>query len=472
MSVKTEPMEEKNMVRLTIEVPAEEFENAMQESYQKQKKDFSLPGFRKGKVPRNLIEQMYGPGIFYEDAANMLIPTAYNEAAKECGEDIMSRPAVDVVQIEKGKPFIFTAEVAVRPEVTLAPYKGVEVTEIDATPTEEEVMTEIRHEQDNNARIVAVEGRAIENGDTAVIDFEGFMDGEPFEGGKGENHSLEIGSGSFIPGFEEQLIGKNAGDEFEINVTFPEDYHAPDLAGQDAVFQVKVHEIKTKEVPELDDEFAQDVSEFDTLEEYKESVREKLGEKKKFDARAEQAEEALGKIAEASEMDIPEPIIDSQCESTINQFAQQLSSQGLSFDQYLQYSGETLEDMKEQLRPEAEAQLRKDIVLEAIVKAEQIEITDEDFDKELDRLAEMYQAEKEQLRGYLDEESEKEMRRELADRKAMEMIGDTVVPVPKAEEEEPAGEEAPEEEPAAKEAPDEEPEAAKPEAEDQEEKEE
>ncbi len=461
MDVKAEPMEEKNMVKLTIEVPAEEFEAALQEAYQKQKRDFTLPGFRKGKVPRNVIEQMYGPGVFYEEAANIIIPEAYSEAADESGEDIMSRPVVDIVQIEKGKPFIFTAEVAVRPEVKLGQYKGVEVTEIDTAPTDEEVMTEIQHELDNNARIVAVEGRAIEDGDTAVIDFEGFIDGEPFDGGKGENHSLEIGSGSFIPGFEEQLIGRNAGEEFEISVTFPEDYHAPDLAGQDAVFQVTVNEIKAKMTPELDDDFAQDVSEFDTVEEYKESVREKVAERKQANARSTQEEEALDKIAEASEMDIPEPVIDSQSENMINRFAQQIAQQGMSFEQYLQYSGETYEDMKEQIRPDAEKQIRQELVLDEIAKTENIEITDEDLDEELERMAAMYQMDKEQLRSYMDEETEENMKLDLADRKAMELIGDTMVPVPKAEEPEEAVEEPEEEEPeeSAEEAGEEEPEA-------------
>ncbi len=450
MSVKVEPMEEKNMVKLTIEVPAEEFESALQEAYQKQKKDFSIPGFRKGKVPRNIIEQMYGPGVFYEDAVDIILPEAYNNAAKECGEDLRSRPVVDLVQVEKGKPLIFTAEVAVRPEVQLGEYKGVEVTEADTTPTEEEVMADINRELSNNSRIVAVEGRPIESGDLAVIDFEGFMDGEPFEGGKGENHSLEIGSGSFIPGFEEQLIGKNAGDELEVNVTFPENYHAPDLAGRDAVFQVTIHEVKTKEVPELDDEFAQDVSEFDTVEEYKDSVREKVEERKKSSARSAQEEEALRKIVEASEMDIPEPMIDSQCENMINRFAQQLAQQGMSFDQYLEYSGETYEDMKEQIRPDAEMQIREELVLDAVAEAEQIEITEEDIDEELANMAAMYQMDKDQLKDYMDEETKENMKLDLASRKAMELIGDTMVPVPAPEEPEaePAAEET-EAEPAA-----------------------
>ncbi len=431
MSVKTEPMEEKNMIKLTVEVPAEEFEAALEEAYQRQKDDFAIPGFRKGKVPRNLIEQMYGPGIFYEDAANALIPEAYSAAAEESGEDIVSRPLVDIEQIEKGKPFIFVAEVAVRPEVKLGEYKGVKVTKIDTEPTEEEVMARIDEERENNARIVDVADRAIAIGDTAVIDFEGFMDGEPFEGGKGENHSLEIGSATFIPGFEEQLIGKNAGDDVEVNVTFPEDYHAPDLAGQDAVFQVKIHEVKSKEMPELDDEFAQDVSEFDTVEEYKADVRSKVAEQKADDARRTQEDEALAAVVEASEMDIPEAMIETQSENMLNQLAQQLAGQGISMDMYMEYAGTTMDEMKEQVRPDAITQIQNELVLDAIAVAEAIEITDEAIDEELEKMAAAYQMEVEQLKGYLGEEEKENMRLDLASRKAMELIGDTMKPVSK-----------------------------------------
>ncbi len=435
MSVQVENMDEKNMVRLTIEVPETEFERALQEAYQKQKNEFSIPGFRKGKVPRDVIEKMYGSGIFYEEAANSLIPDAYNEAAKECDEDIVSRPTVDIVQIEKGKPFIFTAEVAVRPEVQLGEYKGVEVTQIDTEPTEEEITEEIDKERENNARILAVEGRAIEDGDTAVIDFEGFLDGEAFEGGKGENYSLEVGSGSFIPGFEEQLIGKNIGDEVEVNVTFPEDYQEPDLAGQDAVFQVTIHEVKTKELPDLDDEFAQDVSEFDTVEEYKESVREKVKEKKADEARRTQQEEALDAIVAASEIDIPEPMLETQCENMINRMAQQLAGQGLSMEQYMEYTGMTYDQMKEEFRPDAERQIRSELVLDAIAEAEAIEISDEDIEAELTKMAEMYQMELDQLKSYMDEDEEENMRLDLASQRAYDLIGDTMKPVKQATEE-------------------------------------
>jgi len=432
MSVQVTNLEEKNMVQLTIEVSAEDFDKAIRDVYNRQKKDFSIPGFRKGKVPQVMIEKMYGAAIFYEDAANDLIPQAYSDAALESGQDIVSRPAIDVVQIEKGKPFIFTADVAVRPEVTLGKYAGVTVTKADTQATEEEVMAEINKERESNARIVSVEGRAIENGDTAVIDYEGFSDGVAFEGGKGENHSLEIGSGSFIPGFEEQLVGKNVGDEVEVNVTFPEEYHAPDLAGKDAVFQVKIHEVKTKEIPELDDEFAQDVSEFDTVAEYKESVKAKVEERKAGDAKRAQQEEALAKIVEKSQMDIPAAMIDTQCENMINQFAQQMAQQGLSMDQYFQFSGSTMDQLKEQIRPDAESRIKNDLVLDAIAKAENIEITDEDVDAEIEKMAAMYQMETEQLKGYMGEEEKENMKLDLASQKALEFVTENMKPRAKA----------------------------------------
>ncbi|MCD8133627.1 MAG: trigger factor [Clostridiales bacterium] len=440
MSVQVENLEEKNKVKLTIEVFAEEFGEAMLEAYKKQKKDISLPGFRKGKVPMNMIEKMYGPGVFYEEAANILIPQAYRSAAEESGEDIVSRPDIEVTQIEKGKPFIFTAKVAVKPEVTLGRYIGVEVTEIDAQVTDEDVMNEIDRERENNARIINVEGRAIENGDTAVIDYEGFSDGVAFDGGKAENHSLEIGSGSFIPGFEEQLIGRNVGDEVEVNVTFPESYHAPDLAGKDAVFQVKIHEIKTKEIPELDDEFAQDVSEFDTVDEYMASVREKIQERKSAEAKQTQQEEALEKIVADSQMDIPSEMLDMQCENMINQYAQQMAQQGISLDQYLKIAGITLEELGDQVRPEAESRIRQDLVLEAIAKAEGIEVTDEDVDEEIERMAVLYQMEADQLKSYVTDDERENMKLDLASRAALERVGEGMKPRAKAEEDDTAAE--------------------------------
>ncbi len=445
MSVQVENLEEKNKVKLTIEVSAEEFEQAMKDAYKKQKKDISLPGFRKGKVPMNMIEKMYGPDVFYEEAANILIPQAYRDAADESGEDIVSRPTIDVVQIEKGKPFIFTAEVAVKPEVTLGKYVGIEVTEIDTQVKDEDVMDEIDRERENNARIIDVEGRSIENGDTAVIDYEGFSDGAAFEGGTAENYSLEIGSGSFIPGFEEQLIGKNAGDETEIHVTFPETYHAEELAGKDAVFQVKIHEVKTKEIPELDDEFAQDVSEFDTVAEYVADVREKLQTRKDAEAKNTQQEEALDKIVEASSMDIPSEMLDMQVENMINQYAQQMAQQGLSLDQYLKIAGITLDGLGEQVRPEAEKHIRQDLVLDAIAEAEKIEVSDEDVDAEIENMAKMYQMEVEQLKGYVTENERENMKQDIASRRALEIIAAGMKPRPKAAEEEDASAAEPEE---------------------------
>ena len=333
MSVQVENLE-KNMVKLTIEVPAEELEKAIDAAYKKQKNQISIPGFRKGKVPRAMVEKMYGVEVFYEDAANTLMQQNYPSAVEESGVDIVSRPSIDVVQIEKGKPFIYTAEVAVRPEVTLGKYMGVTVTKIDTSVSDDEVAEALEQQRNNNARTISVTDRPVAVGDTAVIDFEGFVDGVAFEGGKGENHPLEIGSHTFIDNFEDQLVGKNAGDEVEVNVTFPEQYQAADLAGKPATFKVKINEIKAKELPELDDEFAQDVSEFDTLAEYKESLKKHLEEKKENEAKRTKEDEAVQKIIDKSKMDIPEAMIDTQCETMIEEFAQRIAQSGLSMDQY------------------------------------------------------------------------------------------------------------------------------------------
>ena len=431
MSVQVEKLE-KNTVKLTIEVAAEELEKALQEAYNRQKKNISMPGFRKGKVPRAMVEKMYGAGVFYEDAANALIPQAYADAAKECGEDIVSRPVVDITQIEKGKPFIFTAEVATKPEVTLGKYIGVTVTKVDGTVADEDVTAEINKELEKNARIINVEDRAIENGDTAVIDFEGFVDGVAFEGGKGENHPLEIGSGSFIPGFEEQLIGKNIGDDVDVNVTFPEEYHAEDLAGKEATFKVKIHEIKAKEIPELDDEFVQDVSEFDTVDEYKADVKAKLEEKKQNEIKRAYQDEAIDKIVDKSTMELPDAMIDTQCENMINQFAQQMAQQGLSMDQYLQFSGLTIDQLKEQVRPDAITRIKSSLVLEQIAKEENIEITDEDVDAEIEKMAKMCNMEADKLKEYMGEDEKENMKQDLAVQKAVELITESVKPRAKA----------------------------------------
>ena len=425
MSVQVENLE-KNMAKLTIEVPAEELEKAIESAYQKQKKQISVPGFRKGKVPRAMIEKMYGAGVFYEDAANTLMQQNYPSAVDESGIDIVSRPTVDVVQIEKGKPFIFTAEVAVKPEVTLGKYMGVTVTKIDTTVTDEEVDAALEQERNNNARTVTVTDRPVAEGDTAVIDFEGFVDGVAFEGGKGENHPLEIGSHTFIDTFENQLVGKNAGDEVEVNVTFPEQYQAADLAGKPATFKVKINEIKAKELPELDDEFAQDVSEFDTLEEYKADVKKHLEVEKENEAKKTKEDEAIQKIIDKSTMEIPEAMIETQCENMVNEFAQRLAQSGLSMEQYMQFSGLTLDKLKEQVRPEAETRIKSSLVLEQIAKDEKIEITDEELDAEIEKMAAQYGMEADKLKEYIGDNEKESMKRDLAVTKAVDLIMENV----------------------------------------------
>ena len=425
MSVQVENLE-KNMAKLTIEVAAEEVEKAIQAAYLKEKGKISMPGFRKGKVPRKMIEKMYGAGVFYEDAANTLIQENYPAAVEESGIDIVSRPTIDVVQIESGKPFIFTAEVAVRPEVKLGKYLGVQVTKIDTSVSDEEVEAAVEKERNNNARTVTVTDRPIANGDTAVIDFEGFVDGVAFEGGKGENHPLEIGSHSFIDTFEDQLVGKNAGDEVEVNVTFPEKYQAADLAGKPAMFKVKIHEVKCKELPELNDEFAQDVSEFDTLEEYKADVKKHLEVEKENEAKKTKEDEAIQKIIDKSTMEIPEAMIETQCENMVNEFAQRLAQSGLSMEQYMQFSGLTLDKLKEQVRPEAETRIKSSLVLEQIAKDEKIEITDEELDAEIEKMATQYGMEADKLKEYIGDNEKESMKRDLAVTKAVDLIMENV----------------------------------------------
>lgn len=425
MSVQVENLE-KNMAKLTIEVSAEELEKAIQAAYMKQKSQISLPGFRKGKVPRHMIEKMYGAEIFFEDAANMLINQEYPKAVDESGVDIVSRPTIDITQLEKGKSFIFTAEVAVRPEVTLGKYMGVQVTKIDTSVTEEEVMAEIDRERESNARMITVEDRPVADGDTAVIDFEGFVDGVAFEGGKGENHSLVIGSHSFIDTFEDQLVGKNAGEEVEVNVTFPEEYHAAELAGKPAVFKVKINEIKAKELPELDDEFAQDVSEFDTLAEYKESVEKKLVERKEADAKRTKEDEAIQKIIDKSKMEIPDAMVDTQTRSMVDDFANRIAQQGLSMEQYMQFTGMTVEKMMEQMKPEALKRIQSSLVLEAIAKEENIEVSDEEVDEELKKMAEMYGMEVEKLKEYMGDAEKDSMKKDMAIQKAVDLIMENI----------------------------------------------
>ena len=425
MSVQVEKLE-KNMAKLTVEVPAEEVEKALQAAYMKEKNKISIPGFRKGKVPRAMIEKMYGAAVFYEEAANILIQDNYAAAMEESKEDIVSRPTIDIVQIESGKPFIFTAEVAVRPEVTLGKYKGVQVTKIDTTVTDEEVEAALEKEQQKNSRTVTVTDRPVANGDTAVIDFEGFVDGIAFEGGKGENHPLEIGSHSFIDTFEDQLVGHNAGDEVEVNVTFPEKYQAADLAGKPAVFKVKINEIKAKELPELNDEFASEVSEFDTLAEYKEDLRKHLEVEKENEAKRTKEDEAIKKIIDKSTMEIPEAMIETQCENMINEFAQRIAQSGLSMEQYMQFSGMTIDGLKEQVRPEAETRIKSSLVLEQIAKEENIEVSEDEINAEVEKMAAQYGMEADKLKEYLGDAEKESIKRDLSVTKAVDLIMENV----------------------------------------------
>lgn len=424
MSVQVEKLEH-NMAKLTIEVSAEELEKALDSVYRKEKRKISIPGFRKGKVPRAIIEKMYGAEIFYEDAANALMQQTYPSAVDESGADVVSRPTVDVVQIEKGQPFIYTAEVAVKPEVTLGKYMGITVTKVDTDVTDEEVDEALERERSNNARTITVTDRPAEMGDTVLIDFEGFMDGEAFEGGKGENHSLELGSHSFIDTFEDQLVGRNAGEDVDVNVTFPEQYQSAELAGRPALFKVKLHEIRTKELPELDDEFAQDVSEFDTLAEYKESLRKDLQEQKENEAKRTKEDEAVRKIIDGAQMDIPDAMIDFQCESMLDDFAQQILMQsGLTIEQYMQISGVTIDDLKDQARPDAVTRIQSSLVLEQIAKEENIEVTDADVDAEVEKMASAYGMEADKLREHMGEEEKKSMKRDIAITKAVAFVMD------------------------------------------------
>lgn len=421
MSVQVEKLE-KNMAKLTVEVSADELEKAIEKAYQKQKKNITVPGFRKGKVPRMMVEKMYGKEVFYEDAANEIIPSAYEKAYDECGENIVSTPKIEVVQIEAGKSFIFTAEVALKPEVTLGAYKGIEVDKVDVTVSDEEVDAEIEKERDRNARSISVTDRAVQDKDQTVIDFEGFVDGVAFEGGKGENYPLTIGSGAFIPGFEEQLIGKNIGEECDVNVTFPEDYHAEDLAGKAAVFKVTVKEIKEKQLPDLDDEFASEVSEFDTLAEYKEDVKKNLTEKREKDVKNAKEDAVVDAIIENATMEIPEAMIETQQRQMVQEFAQNIQMQGLSIDQYFQFTGLTAEKMMEQVKPQAEKRIKSRLVLEAVAKAENITASEEDFEAEVAKMAEMYKMEADKVKESIGEEGKKQMMEDLAVSKAAEFV--------------------------------------------------
>lgn len=421
MSVKVEKLE-KNMAKLTIEVPAEEMEKATEAAYQKNKNSMSIPGFRKGKVPRAMIEKMYGKGVFLEEAANSVIPGAYEKAYDECGEDIVSSPEIDVVTLEPGQTFVFTATVALKPQVTLGKYKGVKIDKVETEVTEEEVNAVIERERENNSRTKSVEGRPIKDKDTAVIDYEGFVDGNAFEGGKGENYDLVIGSHSFIDTFEDQLIGKNAGEEVEVNVTFPEEYHAKELAGKPALFKVTIKDIKEKELPELDDEFAAEVSEFDTLDEYKADVRKNLLEKKEADAKNQKEMAAIEAVIADAAMEIPDAYVQTVQRQMVDEFAQRIQMQGLSMEQYLKLTGSNIAMMEEQIKPQALKRIQSRLVLEAVVEAEKIETSEEDFEKEAARLAEAYKMETDQVKEMIGEKGKEEIMKDLAVTKAAEFV--------------------------------------------------
>ena len=423
MSLQVEKLE-KNMAKLTIEVSAEDLDKAMEKAYQKQKSRISLPGFRKGKAPRKMIESMYGKGVFMEDAVNSLVPQEYTKALGECDLEIVSQPEINVTQMEPGKALIFTADVAVKPEVTLGDYKGVEVPKSEITVTDEEVDAEVKKEQDKNARTVAVEDRAAANGDITTIDFEGFVDGVAFEGGKGTDYALTLGSSTFIPGFEDQLVGANTGDHVEVKVTFPEEYQAKELAGKEAVFQCDVKKIETKEVPELDDEFAKDVSEFDTLAEYKEDVKKKLTEKKEKEARTAKENAAVDKAIENAQMDIPELMTKTECRQMMDDFSRRMQQQGLSMEQYFQFTGQSMDKMMEDMKPQALKRIQTRLVLEKIAEVENIQPTDEEVEEEFKKMADAYKMEVEKIKELLGDRELEQMKKDMAVQKAVTLVAD------------------------------------------------
>ena len=431
MSLQVEKLE-KNMAKLTIEVSAEDLDKAMEKAYQKQKSRISIPGFRKGKAPRKMIESMYGKGVFMEDAVNSLVPQEYSKAVADCDLEIVSQPEINVTQMEPGKALIFTADVATKPEVTLGEYKGVEVPKTEIVVTDEEVDAEIKKEQDKNSRTVTVEDRAAANGDIATIDFEGFVDGVAFDGGKGSDYALTLGSGTFIPGFEDQIVGANTGDHVEVKVTFPEEYQAKELAGKEAVFQCDVKKIETKEVPELDDEFAKDVSEFDTLAEYKEDVKKNLTEKKEKEARTAKENAAVDKAIENAQMDIPELMVQSQSRQMMDDFARRMQQQGLSMEQYFQFTGQSMDKMLEDMKPQALKRIQTRLVLEKIAEAEDIQPSEEEITEEIQKMADAYKMEVDKIRTAIGEDGLEQMKKDMAVQKAVTVIADAAVEVEKA----------------------------------------
>lgn len=422
MSFTVEQLEEKNMVKLVITSSDEEFEKGLEQAYNKNKSKINVQGFRKGKAPRKIIEKFYGKEVFFEDAANAIIPEAYAKAAEESGLEIVSQPEIGLVQLEDGKPFIFSATVAVKPEVKLGQYKGVEVAKADVEVTEDDINAELDKVREQNSRTVNVEDRPVQDKDMTVIDFEGFIDGQPFQGGKGENYPLTIGSHSFIDTFEEQLIGKNIGEETEVNVTFPEDYHAEELKGKPATFKVTVKEIKEKQYDDLDDDFAQNVSDFDTLAEYKEDLKKTIGERKANEAKNKKEAEAIDKIIENAKMDIPSAMVDTQVRQMAEDFSRRLQQQGLSVEQYFQFTGLTADKLFADMQPEAEKRIKSRLVLEAIVKAENIEVSDEEYESELNKMAESYGMEVDKIKEFMGEYEQKQIREDIAVQKAVDLV--------------------------------------------------
>ncbi len=421
MSLQVEKLE-KNMAKLTVEVPAEQFEGALKTSYNKNKNKFNIPGFRKGKAPQSMVEKMYGVGVLYEDAVEEAIDATYSDAMKESGLDIVSRPEISISQVEKGKAFIYTAMVAVKPEVTLGEYKGIEVEKARPDVTDEDIDNELKKVQEQNSRLVTIEDRPVADGDQTLIDFKGFVDGEAFEGGEAEDYPLTIGSHSFIDTFEEQLIGKNIGEEIEVNVTFPTEYHAKNLAGKPAMFQVKVKEIKMKELPELNDEFAGEVSEFETLDEYKADLKAKLAETKQQKATTENENNVVQKVVDNAQMEIPEPMIDEQVRNMIDDYARRMQSQGISLEQYLQFTGTTVDQLKDQMRPQAERRIRTRLVLEAVVKEENIEASDELVEAEFKKMSDSYKMEVEQIKSIMGEGGIKQLKEDIAVQEAVDFL--------------------------------------------------
>ena len=423
MSLQVEKME-KNMAKLTIEVAAEDLEKAMQNAYQKAKGRISIPGFRKGKAPRKMIEQMYGKGVFLEDAVNALIPEHYSKALAECELEIVSQPTIDITQAEPGKAFIFTAEVATKPEVTLGDYKGVEVPKTEITVTDEDVEAELKKEQEKNSRTISVEDRAAQLNDIVTIDFEGSVDGVPFDGGQATEYPLTLGSNTFIPGFEEQLVGAKVGDDVDVKVTFPEEYQAKELAGKEAIFKCAVKKIEAKELPELDDDFAKDVSEFDTLAEYKEHVKTNLEDKKANEAKRAKEDAAVDKAIENAQMDIPEAMLMTQCRQMLDDFSRRMQSQGLSMDQYFQFTGMTADKMMEDMKPQALKRIQTRLVLEKVAEVENIQPTEEEVNEEISKMAEAYKMEADKLKELLGERELEQMKKDMAVQKAVTVIAD------------------------------------------------